>query len=392
MCCSSTPALAASVCHRRYCGCRSAQIRVMILPNRVLFLACCLLCNQLNVEGLLAVSKRVTNSVFCRQKGRFHAPRIYMSSSVADSVTYLRDNLQTPPEALIRAVEKAGPNTPLSVGDAAALSGTDLNTARTNLMILSTLTGGDLEVTKDGEILYSFPSGVRSVLERRSLGQKIKVSYKIMYPYLLFALRASFGIFLFTSLAILVGTFVAVSTSSSSNSDDRDRGGNNRRGNNNILFNLPSLGDGLLQSFYYRPYYGYYQTSGYRPDYTQKGQPESDQKGVSFIESFFSYVFGDGDPNAEFSNDQLKFVAAKIRASGGMVVADQLGPYLDPPDLKITSNREYDGSAGSVDSYIVDESWVLPAVLQLGGVPVVTEDGNIVYQFQVLKVYLCRFL
>jgi hypothetical protein len=31
----------------------------------------------------------------------------------------------------------------------------------------------------------------------------------------------------------------------------------------------------------------------------------------------------------------------------------------------------------------VDESWVLPAIVQLGGVPVVTDEGNIVYQFQV---------
>ena len=350
----------------------------MILSLRLVLILCSLLCSQLTVEGLLAAFPKCIIKRFHMQEVRSRTLAIHMSSTVAESVGYLRDSLQTPPESLIRAVEKAGPNTPLSVGDAAALSGTDLNTARTNLMILATLTGGDLEVTKDGEILYSFPRGVRSVLERRSLGQKVKVSYNVVYPYLLFALRASFGVFLLTSLAILVGTFVAVSTSSSNN-DDRDRG-NNRRDNNRLL-NFPSLGDGLLQSFYYRPYYGYYQTSGYSQDYTKK--EISSNKNVSFIESFFSYVFGDGDPNAEFSTQQLKFVAAKIRANGGMVVADQLGPYLDPPELKIPLNKEYDATVGSVDSYIVDESWVLPAVLQLGGVPVVTDDGNIVYQFQV---------
>ena len=36
--------------------------------------------------------------------------------------------------------------------------------------------------------------------------------------------------------------------------------------------------------------------------------------------------------------------------------------------------------------YQVDEKWVLPAVLQLGGEPVVTEDGNIAYRFPVCRV------
>ena len=31
----------------------------------------------------------------------------------------------------------------------------------------------------------------------------------------------------------------------------------------------------------------------------------------------------------------------------------------------------------------VDEKWVLPAVLQLGGEPIVTEDGDIIYRFPV---------
>jgi hypothetical protein len=65
----------------------------------------------------------------------------------------------------------------------------------------------------------------------------------------------------------------------------------------------------------------------------------------------------------------------------GVVVAEQLAPYLDPPPLS-TGIKVYDGTAGSYDSNIVDESWVLPAVVQLGGVPTVTADGNIVYQFQ----------
>ena len=253
----------------------------------------CLIFDGRLIYGLIAVPHKVLNSYKFGTK--LSSPSSLAASPVTESVSYLRDKLQTPPESIIRAVEKIGPNVPISVADASAVSGTDLNTARTNLMILASLTGGDLEVTEDGEIMYSFPNGVRSVLERRSFGQKIKVTYKSLYPYLLFALRSSFGILLLTSLAIVVGTFITISSSSGS-SDDRDRDSNRARGGGNWLPN-GRFGDGFAEQFYFRQNYGFYQSQGYRPDYSSRGD-DSDGDGVSFIESFFSYVFGDGDPNA----------------------------------------------------------------------------------------------
>jgi hypothetical protein len=54
----------------------------------------------------------------------------------------------------------------------------------------------------------------------------------------------------------------------------------------------------------------------------------------------------------EFSNAQLIAIAARIKMSGGVVVAEELAPYLDPPDLKLAP-RNYDGTAGNYDSYVV---------------------------------------
>lgn len=259
-----------------------------------IFLLVCLIFEGRPISGYIAAPYKVINAFKLGTK--LSSPTSLAASPVAESVSYLRDNLQTPPESIIRAVEKLGPNVPISVADASALSGTDFNSARSNLMILASLTGGDLEVTEDGEIMYSFPNSVRLVLEQRSLGQQIKVTYKSLYPYLLFALRASFGIFLFTSLAIVVGTFVTISSSNGSN-DDRDRDSSRGRGGPRFMPNGYSLGDGLLEQFYFRQNYGFYQTQGYRPDYSSRSNSPSED-GVSFIESFFSYVFGDGDPNA----------------------------------------------------------------------------------------------
>ena len=222
------------------------------------------------------------------------------SSSASEYYSILRDKLETPPESIIRAVERIGPNVPISVGDASALSGTDLNTARVNLMTLATLTGGDLEVTENGEIMYSFPRGVRSVLERRSLGQKIKVTYNKASPFLYYGLRASFGTLLLTSLVIIVFTVVAASvsaSSSSSSSDSRDDRRSNSYGREmtNFDFNFD------LNFFYSRQYTRYYQSPGFQPDYSKSEQ--SDKK-VSFIEGFFSYVFGDGDPNSGIRTEE----------------------------------------------------------------------------------------
>ena len=300
---------------------------------------------------------------------------------MAESLRNLREKLNTPPEPIIAAVERM-PDVPLSVADVAAKAGLDLNAARTELMTLASLTGGDMEVTQDGEILYSFPRNVRAILQQRSLGQKIRTLSQAMAPYLLYVLRASFGVALLTSLAILFSTFVIVS-SSTSNSEDDNR--NNRRRGGMDFGGGGGFGRmdfSLADYFLYRPYYGYYQSPSYRSDYTTSTMLNNGRP-LSFIESFFSYVFGDGDPNEAFPNEQLRYIADVIRQNDGVVVAEQLAPFLDPPAVGVADTDRGAGSSGSSSSssVVVDESWVLPAVLQLGGMPLATEEGDIVYRF-----------
>merc|ERR1719399_2627866 len=83
---------------------------------------------------------------------------------------------------------------------------------------------------------------------------------------------------------------------------------------------------------------------------------------MSLPEAIFSFVFGDGDPNVALRAARVRALAEVIRENGGAVVADSLAPFLDPPPLApATSN--------------VDESWILPAVTELGGRPEVADDG-----------------
>mmetsp|Transcript_71613 Transcript_71613/g.202408 ORF Transcript_71613/g.202408 Transcript_71613/m.202408 type:complete len:333 (+) Transcript_71613:817-1815(+) len=114
--------------------------------------------------------------------------------------------------------------------------------------------------------------------------------------------------------------------------------------------------------FYYRPYYSY-------------GRSYESPQEMGFLEAVYSYVFGDGDPNVDLDDRSIKAAATVIREAGGAVTAEQLAPYLAPSD-----------SAVSFDTSVVDESFVLPVVTRLNGVPEVTDEGDIVYVFDELQV------
>jgi len=96
---------------------------------------------------------------------------------------------------------------------------------------------------------------------------------------------------------------------------------------------------------------------------------------MGFLEAVIRHVFGVGDPNRERNSKQLQLASAMIRENNGVVTAQQLAPFCDAPP-----------PGGDGDEQLhVDESFVLPIVSKLYGVPSVTDDGNIVYTFSELQ-------
>jgi len=206
---------------------------------------------------------------------------------------------------------------------------------------------------------------LNSVLASNSAKYKALQTFEKAWPSIFWGIRVGFGVALLASVALIFSTIVVLQ-SSSSDSDDRrrdDRGGNLSFGGGFGGIWGPSPFD----FFYYRPYgyYGYY------------GQPDVDRRNpdeMGFLESVFSFVFGDGNPNAGLEERRLSLAAQMIRDNKGAVTAEQLAPYCDAPDPD-------DASAN-----FVDESFVLPIVSQLDGEPRVTEDGDIIYVFPDLQV------
>eukprot|EP00978_Attheya_sp_CCMP212_P018246 scaffold49615_cov45-Attheya_sp.AAC.1 len=274
-----------------------------------------------------------------------------------------------PSKAVIEAVE-ASSSGKVIASDVAVAAGVPLSQARRDLTALASLSRGDISVSQDGELLYTFPPNLSSVLSQNSQKYKLMQLKEKVWPKLFYGLKVSFGLVLVASLVAIFTTIFFVSQGGGSSDDDRRR--DNRRGGGGMSFGGGFggfWGPSPFDFFYYRPYY-----SGY---YATPGQAYRDPDEMGFLESVFSYIFGDGNPNGDLEERRLSLVANLIRQNKGAVTAEQLAPFCDDAPEPSMSND---------DATYVDESFVLPIVSKLNGEPRVTDDGDIVYVFPELQV------
>jgi len=255
---------------------------------------------------------------------------------------------------VIGALEKLGSRR-LTVADVSSVSGTPVQETEKELLLLSQLTGGKLEVSDDGDIVYTFDNNVRATLMSNSLRASIREQFEKAWPVLFYLIRVSFGAFLFISILTV---FAAISIISSSSSD-RDRG--ERRGD------YYDSGPGFGMGFFRFDLFDFFYWSSFQSTYYGPQPPKNE---LNFLEAIFSFVFGDGDPNRGLEDKRWRAVAATIRANNGAVTAEQLAPLLDPPEEGISKSETS-----------VDESYVIPALLRFQGRPEVTPDGDIIYVF-----------
>jgi hypothetical protein len=196
-----------------------------------------------------------------------------------------------------------------------------LSQARKDLTALASLTKGDIAVSRDGELIYQFPQNVQSALASNSAKYKAMQTFRKVWPGLFYVLRVSFGVVLLASLAAIFSTIFFLSQSSSSSDDDRRRDNRGGFGGGGMRIGYdPFWGPSPFDFFYYRPYYGYYGAPG---------QTARNLEEMGFLESTFSYIFGDGDPNTGLEELRLRLAANVIRDNNGSVTAEQLAPFCD---------------------------------------------------------------
>lgn len=246
-----------------------------------------------------------------------------------------------------------------TVGDVASAAGVKLSDAENAMKAIAADTGATLEVSSQGDILYVFDRDFRSLLNAKST--KIKTVEPLLEGagkvggYLL---RISFGTTLLASI-VIVYTAIAALLSGRDRDSDRDE----RRGGGGGMFFGPRMYFSPFDMFWYWDPYYYERRSYYA---AMEGAKDMD-----FLEAVFSFVFGDGDPNADFERKRWALVGLCIQRNNGVVTAEQLAPFLDRDERTIGTD---------------DESFVLPALTRFNGAPEVDPaSGEIVYRFEDLE-------
>lgn len=238
-------------------------------------------------------------------------------------------------------------------------------------------TGGHLAVGTAGSVAYEFDKNFQSAYITRGSKNFFKRIWRIVFNaslyvfrilslVMFFLIRVSFGIMLILSVVlVLVLVVVAVVALLSKVMGDNDSDGPDF----DIGGLLSGMGgffrywifDWLWDWWYWGQYLGWRRdpypvpTSEYGYDSGKKEKKES------FLDKVFSFLFGDGDPNADLTERYWQTLARVIKAHKGVLTADELAPYT-----------AVEGSG---------EDWVLPILIRFNGAPEVSEAGNLIYKF-----------
>jgi flagellar basal body-associated protein FliL len=258
---------------------------------------------------------------------------------------------------VMRAVEHLGYR--VTVGDVASQAGLDIKLAERDLLALASESGGHMQVAESGEIAYLFPRNFRGVLRNKFWRLRLQEWWSRIWRVLFYLIRISFGILLVVSIVIVIVAILVIITAMNSSRDSNGGG----RG-----VDMPRLWfDPTILWWMFTPNY-YDQGTYHRRQPRSRSSNRSNQE-MNFLEAVFSFLFGDGNPNADLEERRWQTIATVIRNNGGAVAAEQVVPYLD-----IT------GKSGQ------DEDYMLPVLTRFNGQPEVSPDGQIIYRFPELQV------
>jgi len=272
-----------------------------------------------------------------------------------------------PNSALMKSVEALDYR--VTTGDVASQAGLDIKVAEQGLLALASEAGGHLQVAESGDVVYLFPRNFRAILRSKSLQLRLQELWQRIWNVLFYIIRISFGILLIASLVIIAVAITALFVVYSSQQRD-DGGGRSDRGGSNIV--IPFFVRGMMFDLFRMDYYGRrYRRSPYgrTPTSNRPASRNTDENQLNFLEAVFSFLFGDGNPNADLDDRRWQQIALVIRNNKGAVAAEQVAPYLDIND-----------------SQLEDEDYMLPVLLRFNGRPEVSPQGNIIYHFPELQV------
>ncbi len=266
-----------------------------------------------------------------------------------------------PNPAIMKSVEQLDYR--VTVGDVASQTGLEIAFAQQELLNLASSANGHLQVAETGDILYLFPQNFRTVLLGKYWRLRLKNWLQGAWKTIFYLIRISFGIILILSIVIISLAILAIIiASSSSRSDNNNR---SSRGGGMMFFPNFWFSPNMFTVFSPRYNQRYRQTS-----YSQNSQLPQEKSELNFLESIYSFLFGDGNPNPNLEERRWQEIATVIQKNQGAVIAEQVAPYLD--NINIYNER--------------DEDYMLPVLTRFNGYPEVSEMGDIIYYFPELQI------
>ncbi len=249
-----------------------------------------------------------------------------------------------------------------TIADVVSLTALPLEKVKELVPAASDEYGARLRVTESGEILYSFPDGFKSryrgfratakrVLAALGKGA-VAVGTAAFKVWIMVMLVGYFVLFMAIALVALVAS-VAVSSSSSSD----ERSSSRRGGGLGGLYLVSHIFDLVIRIWFYSELTK--SMDGYA--YGRRGYATKPKR-RPLNQAVFSFVFGDGDPNADWETRERKAVIAYIQANRGVIAL---------PEFMALTGATVADAERRITSYLVE----------FGGSPEATEDGTVVYRF-----------
>ncbi len=259
--------------------------------------------------------------------------------------------------AVMTAVEKLGYR--VTVGDVAAKAGLDLDTSQKGLLALASAVGGNLQVAESGDIAYVLPRDFRGILRNKYFLIRAQEAWAKVWGVLFYGIRISFGIFLILSIVLIFVAIIAIFIAASSS-----RSSNNSRSDD---FDFPRFI--FIPDFWWFFSGDPYSTRRSRPPANGRKRNRNAAPEMTFLEGVFSFLFGDGNPNANLEDRRWQEIGQKIVNQKGAVVAEEIAPYLDLPPGPLPDGENY----------------MIPVLSRFNGIPQVTDQGEIIYHFPELQ-------
>ena len=265
----------------------------------------------------------------------------------------------TPNPKIVKSVEKLDYR--VTVGDVAAQAGLELNFAQQGLLALASEAGGHLQVAESGDVVYLFPKNFRSILRNKYWQLRWQQTWQKIWRVLFYIIRISFGVVLIASIVLMLVAILAILIAMNSTSDEREGSNRGYGGGFGGGFFMPRFWIGDI-FWWFDP--------GYNRRRRQRRRQARGNYQMNFLESVFSFLFGDGNPNAELEEYRWQAIGSVIRSNKGAVVGEQIAPYMD-----------------EVDEY---EDFMIPVLSRFNGYPEVSPQGDIIYYFPELQVMASR--